>query len=307
MDRVIELIVESGGERVDKWIADHAAELSRAQVQRLIEAGQVTVGGVMPKPSYRLSAGETVVVHVPPPEPVELTPEPIPLDVIYEDHDLIVVNKPAGLVVHPAAGHAHGTLVHAILAHCPDLAGVGGALRPGIVHRLDRDTSGLIVIAKNDAAQLTLQRQFKSRTVEKVYLALVEGRPSPPQGRIDAPIGRDPRQRRRMAVVAQGGRAAQTDYRVIETLGDYTLVEIRPRTGRTHQVRVHLASLGHPLAGDRVYGRRRQSIPLDRQFLHAWRLTFALPSGGERRTFTAPLPPDLQAVLHHLGRRPGLA
>jgi 23S rRNA pseudouridine1911/1915/1917 synthase len=307
MDRMVELMVDLGGERVDKWIAERAPELSRAQVQRLIEAGRVTVDGVVPKPSYRLSTGETVVVRVPPPEPVELAPEPIPLDVVYEDRDLIVVNKPAGLVVHPAAGHSHGTLVHAILAHCPDLAGVGGVLRPGIVHRLDRDTSGLIVIAKNDAAQLALQRQFKSRTVEKVYLALVEGLPSPAQGRIDASIGRDSRHRQQMAVVAQGGRAAQTDYRVVEALGDYALLEIRPHTGRTHQIRVHLAALGYPVAGDRVYGRRHQPDSFDRQLLHAWRLTFALPSSGERRTFTTPLPPDLRAVLHRLGSQLGLA
>jgi 23S rRNA pseudouridine1911/1915/1917 synthase len=239
--------------------------------------------------------------------PTELAPEAIPLDIVYEDADLIVVNKPAGLVVHPAAGHAHGTLVHAILARCPDLAGIGGALRPGIVHRLDRDTSGLIVIAKNDAAQFALQRQFKNRTVEKVYLALVEGIPHQLHGRIEAPIGRDPRHRQRMAVVAHGGRPAQTDYRVVEVLGHHALIEVRPRTGRTHQIRVHLASLGYPVAGDRVYGRQRRLPALSRQFLHAWRLTLDLPSTGERRTFAASLPPDLRAVLRDLGSQLGLA
>jgi len=298
-DRIISLTFDHGGERLDKAIAAALPELSRTQVQRLIKGAYVTVRGAVARASYRLEPGDRVVVRIPPPEPSQIGPEAIPLDIIYEDADVLVINKPAGMVVHPSHGHAAGTLVNAILAHCPELEGVGGEQRPGIVHRLDKDTSGLIVVAKNDRAQRDLQRQFKARLVSKRYLALVEGRLVPSQGLIEAPIGRDPAHRQRMAVV-RGGRDAITRYQVVETFADYTLVEAEPVTGRTHQVRLHLAFLGHPVVGDRVYGRRKQRLEIGRQFLHASRLTLTLPGTGERATFTAPLPPELEAVLAEL-------
>ncbi len=295
----------SVGERLDKALADALPDLSRAMLQKLIKDGEVRVAGRPVKPSYRVAGGETVEVNVPPPAPLETQPAPdIPLDIVYEDADLLVLNKPAGLVVHEAHGHIGDTLVNALLAHIPDLGGIGGVQRPGIVHRLDKDTSGLLLVAKHDRAQRALQEQFKSRTVDKVYLALVEGHLNPPRGRIDAPIGRDPRERKRMAVVPDG-RPAQTEYLVLEVLPTTTLVEAHLLTGRTHQARVHFASLGYPIVGDRVYGRRKPTIPLARHFLHAYRLTFTLPSTGERVTFTAPLPPDLRAALAQLGSQWG--
>ncbi len=299
MERILTLSAPRPGQRLDKWVTEVTGDLSRMAVQRLIAEGRITVNGRISKAAYRLNAGDEIVVRIPPAAPTELVPEPIPLDIVYEDADLIVINKPAGLVVHPAAGHAAGTLVHAVLAHCPDLVGVGGELRPGIVHRLDKDTSGLIIVAKHDAAQQALQRQFKTRTVRKVYLALVEGRLTPPRGLIEAPIGRDKSNRKRMAVTPDG-RPAVTEYKTVRQFQDYTLVEVYPRTGRTHQIRVHLAWLKFPLAGDRVYGRRTSTLPLARHFLHAHQLSFQLPSDGRMRTFTAPLPPDLEAVLAQL-------
>lgn len=303
MDRVVELRVEEGGERVDRYVAERVPELSRAQVQRLLEEGTVTVDGVVPKASYRVRPGDVILVRVPPPAPMDLIPEPMPLEVLYEDDDLVAINKPAGLTVHPSPGHPSGTLVNALLAHCTDLSGIGGALRPGIVHRLDKDTSGLILVAKHDAAHRHLQSQFKGRAVSKIYLALVEGQLTPARGRIEAPLGRDPRQRKRMRVisVSEGGREAMTEYRVLEVLKGTTLVEVHPITGRTHQIRVHLSAVGHPVVGDRLYGFRRGWPGLDRQFLHAWKLTFRLPSTGKPITLVAPLPADLRQVLQVLG------
>lgn len=300
MERSLTLYVEHGGVRVDKYVAEAVPELSRAAVQRLIGEGRIRVNGAVVKPSYRLEPGDSIAVEVPPPVEVSIAPEPIPLDVVYEDADILVVNKPAGMVVHPAFGHTGGTLVNAVLAHCPDLAGVGGELRPGIVHRLDKDTSGLIVVAKGDAALRDLQAQFKGREVQKVYLALVEGYVSPPTGLIDAPIGRDPRARKKMAVVPRGGREAQTEYRVLETYDAHTLVEAHPLTGRTHQIRIHMAFIGHPIVGDPVYGFRKQRTKAPRLFLHAARLGFRLPGTGEWREFQAPLPDDLVGVLARL-------
>lgn len=289
------------GERLDKYLADALPDLSRAMLQRLIKDGEIRVAGRPAKPSYRVSAGEVVLVTIPPPTPLEATPAPdISLDILYQDADLLVINKPAGLVVHPGHGHPDDTLVNALLAHVPDLAGIGGVQRPGIVHRLDKDTSGLLLVAKHDRAHQALQEQFKSRSVEKIYLALVEGHITPPRGLIDAPMDRDPRNRQKMAVVTDG-RPAQTEYRTLETLPSVTLVEARLLTGRTHQARVHLASIGYPIVGDKVYGRRKSRIALDRHFLHAWRLGFTLPSSGQRVHFTAPLPPDLETVLVELG------
>lgn len=292
-------------ERLDKFIAARVPDLSRGAVQRLIDAGRVTVNGALKDAAHKVGQGDAIVVRVPPPRSATVEPEDIPLSIVYEDGDLIVIDKPAGLVVHPAVGHDRGTLVNAVLAHAPDLKGVGGESRSGIVHRLDKDTSGLIVVAKHDAAHQALQRQFKARSVKKMYLALVEGRLEPAEGVIDAPIARDRVHRRRMAV-AMEGRSSRTRY-VVREYGrvegqSYSLVEAYPETGRTHQIRVHFAWLDHPLAGDRLYGRRKPSLPIGRHFLHAARLTFCLPSSGEERTFESPLPEDLQQVLAMLDR-----
>jgi 23S rRNA pseudouridine1911/1915/1917 synthase len=310
VEKTIELRVSEGGQRLDKYVAQMVPDLSRSRAQKLIEEGLVAVNGRMAKPSYRVEAGNLVVVRIPPPETTEVKPQAIPLDIVYEDEQVIVVNKPAGMVVHPAYGHRTGTLVNAVLAHCPDLAGAEGDLRPGIVHRLDKDTSGLIIVAKNDAARRHLQRQFKRRQVKKVYVALLEGHLEPVQGVIEAPIGRDKKRRKRMAVV-KGGREARTEYRVVEYFGHvtgkvprmYTLVEAEPKTGRTHQVRVHFSSIGHPLAGDPVYGFRKQRLSgLQRQFLHARTLGFRLPGNDEYIELTAELPDDLRVVLEELRR-----
>lgn len=288
------------GERLDKALVEFLPDLSRAQIQRLIEGGQVLINGQLPaKAGVRLEGGETAVVAVPAPVPSTLIAEAIPLQVVYEDADMLVLDKPAGLVVHPAAGHASGTLVNALLAHVKDFSGVGGSLRPGIVHRLDKDTSGLIVVAKHDAAQRALQAQFKLRKVEKQYVALVVGRPPTPSGRVEAAIGRDPRQRQRMAVVTNSelrSRMAVSEYRTREALRGYTLVDVKPETGRTHQVRVHMAFLGCPLAGDLLYGVSGGRYKLARHFLHAAVLTLKLPS-GKTQTFVAPLPAELEGCL----------
>jgi 23S rRNA pseudouridine1911/1915/1917 synthase len=305
-ERQIELQVQRGGVRLDKLLADTVPELSRSAAQRLIDRGQVTVQGEQVKASYKTKTGDLVVARLPGETAPELVAEEIPLRVIYEDPHLLVVDKPAGMVVHPAAGHAGGTLVNALLAYCPELAASGDD-RPGIVHRLDRDTSGLILVAKREKIQRALQRQFKEREVDKAYLALLDGHLQPAWGRIDAPVGRDPQHRQRMAVVP-GGREAVTEYHVLEqyarqvgpAAGEYCLVEAEPETGRTHQIRVHFASIGHPVVGDRVYGRRRTHLQLTRQFLHAWRLVFKHPVGGERIELEAPLPEDLASVLEML-------
>ncbi len=302
-EQVHQLQVPAGEpQRLDKFLAAVLPQHSRARLQALIKSGQVQIDGKSIKKSgHILIGGESVLVRVPPAEPTDLVPEDIPLDIIFENDEVIVVNKPAGLVVHPAAGHAHGTLIHAALAHAPQIEGVGGELRPGLVHRLDKDTSGLILLAKNERAQRFLQAQFQNREVRKTYLALVDGHPPTSSGRIEAPIGRDPRERKRMAVVpAAKGRAAVSEYRVVENFPDHALLEINPLTGRTHQIRVHLAFLGCPVVGDRVYGKRRSSLPVGRHFLHAARLTLRLPGEEEPRTFEAPLPPDLQGTLMEL-------
>ncbi len=290
------------GERLDKWLARQLPGYSRTEIQRWIKEGLVRVNGRASKPGYKLESGDVVEVDVPAPVPYEgVKPEPIPLNVLYEDEDVIVIDKPAGMVVHPAPGHASGTLVNALLYHFPDLEGIGGVERPGIVHRLDKDTSGLILVAKNSRAHRELQRQFKAREIEKAYLALVEGHLQPKVGRIEAPIGRDKRHRKRMAVV-RDGREAITEYTVIAYYDDYTLVEVRPLTGRTHQIRVHFAFIGHPLAGDTVYGWRKQKLKpwLRRHFLHAYRIRFRLPSTGQWVEFTSPLSEDLQHILDKL-------
>ena len=307
-DRQIELEVEQGEVRLDKFLAGKLPELSRSAARRLIDQGQVTVDGELAKASRKLKPGDRVVALLPVEQSPELVPEAIPLTIVYEDSFLLVVDKPAGLVVHPAPGHPGGTLVNALLAHCPELASSGDR-RPGIVHRLDRDTSGLILVAKSEKVRRALQRQFQDRQVHKAYLALLEGLLQPSMGRIEAPLGRDPHHRQRMAVMP-GGREAVTKYQVLELFthpvgpvaGDYTLVEAEPLTGRTHQIRVHFASIGHPVVGDPVYGRRKRRLPVPRQFLHAHLLGFDHPVTSEHLELEAPLPADLAALLELLHR-----
>lgn len=292
---------ELEGERLDRVLATRTPDMSRAQAQRLIKTGQVTVSGRPSKPSYHVQAGDEIAAHIPAEAPELVLPEDIPLDIIYEDDVLLVVDKPAGMVVHPALGHPGGTLVNAVLAHCPQVAEVGGPDRAGIVHRLDKDTSGLILVAKDEATRAALQRQFKRRQVAKTYLALVEDQVYPREGIIEAPIGRDKRQRKKMAVV-RSGRPAHTMYRVIECFSGHTLLEVRPYTGRTHQIRVHLSWMGYPIVGDAVYGRRRQPLLETRHFLHAAQLRFTHPATGAEIELEAPLPEELDALLKRLRR-----
>ena len=293
---------ENTPQRLDKFLSNCLPDLSRSRCQALIKEGRVSVDGItVHKTGIQLDKPAEITVQIPDLQPSPLQPEAIPLQIIFEDSNLIVVNKPAGMVVHPAAGHDSGTLVHAALAHAPELEGIGGVRRPGVVHRLDKNTSGLILLAKNDAAQRWLQDQFSSRNVEKIYLALVDGRPPTPTGRIEASIGRDTTQRKRMAIVTPNkGREAVSEYRTVETFSNHTLLELHPITGRTHQIRLHLSFIGCPVAGDTVYGHRKSTIDLERHFLHAARLTIRLPGEDTPRTFEAPLPAELQHVLDHL-------
>lgn len=288
-------------ERFDVWLAARLPNLSRARIQALIRAGDITVDGQAAREHRRLKAGQNVSVIIPAPRPAMPPAQDIPLDIIYQDADIIVVNKPAGIVVHPAAGHAAGTLVNALLHHCPDLAGIGGELRPGIVHRLDRDTSGLLVAAKNEAALNNLAGQFKNRQVRKEYLALVRGAP-PAQGAVDAAIGRHPTQRKKMALTAKG-RPARTTFKRLALYRQAALVRLQIHTGRTHQIRVHMAHLGHPVLGDQTYGRHNAAgLPAApaRQMLHAARLGFLHPATGRPMEFAAPLPDDMRAMIRRL-------
>jgi 23S rRNA pseudouridine1911/1915/1917 synthase len=286
------------GVRLDRFVADRLPDLSRGTVQKLIESGHVLVDGVERKPKFRMTPGEVVSVNVPPPAPDEIEPDPIPLSIVYEDADVIVIDKPAGLVVHPAPGHPRGTLANALVAHVPGIS-VGGSNRPGIVHRLDKDTSGLIVAAKTDRGRTALVDQWADQSVEKTYLTLVSGVVEEPEATIDAPIGRDPKNRQRMAVV-RSGRPAVTHFRVVERFSSATLLEVRIETGRTHQIRVHLAFIGHPVIGDMVYGKLRETDPhMERQFLHAAALGLNLPD-RRRMHWSAPLPDDLVGALQAL-------
>jgi 23S rRNA pseudouridine1911/1915/1917 synthase len=286
------------GTRLDRFVADHLLDLSRGTVQKLIESGHVLVDGVIRKAKFRMTPGEVVTVDVPPPAPDEIQPDAIPLTIVYEDDDIIAINKPAGMVVHPAPGHPRGTLANALVAHVPGIS-VGGSNRPGIVHRLDKDTSGLIVAAKTDRGRGALVAQWADKSVEKTYLALASGVMKENEATIDAPIGRDPKNRQRMGVV-RNGRVAVTHFRVIERFPDATLLEVHIETGRMHQIRVHLAFIGHPVVGDAIYGRPRPTDPdLDRQFLHAAALALDLPD-GRRMHWTSPLPADLQAALDEI-------
>ena len=289
-------------ERLDKYLTGLLQEFSRSRIQGLIANGLVDVNGqTAKKAGQALDAGSTVTVRIPPPTPTELLAEDIPLDIVFENDDLLVVNKPAGMVVHPAAGHSSGTLVNAVLGYDPDLEGIGGEERPGVVHRLDKETSGLILLAKNERAHRWLQDQFRLRKVEKTYLALVDGKPPTPSGRVETYIGRDPKNRKRMAVVSENkGREAVSEYKTAEEFGDHTLLEFHPFTGRTHQIRLHCAFLKCPIVGDEVYGRKTSTIKMKRHFLHAYRLNIILPNEKEPRSFEAPLPEELETVLNTL-------
>lgn len=294
-------------DRLDRVVAAHIPDLSRSQAHRLVEGGHVSVDGVtIEKTAFAVAVGARLIVNVPAPTPATAIAEQIPLDIIYEDDDVLVVNKPAGMVVHPAAGHASGTLVNAVLGHDPDLQGVGDEARPGIVHRLDKDTSGLILVAKNDRAHRDLQAKFADRRIVKIYHALLDGWPKTSTGRIEAAIGRDPNDRQRMAVVpAIKGRMAITEYRVLEHFenlgrGRHTWVEVNLLTGRTHQIRVHFAYLKCPITGDTVYGHAKPSLPVGRQCLHAARLTLTLPGKRKPITFEAPLPKDIEHLFQSL-------
>ncbi len=295
---IYNLVVDEPGTRLDKYVTERCPELTRTQTQKLIREGYITVNGGVARAGLKLDTGDRLTVKIPPATPEILQPEQIPLNIIYEDDDLLVIDKPAGLAVHPAPGHPAHTLVNAVLSHLSSLPDTGDWQRPGIVHRLDKDTSGVMLIAKNSDAYQNLTDQFRSRSVVKRYQVLVKGHLSPLDGVIEAPVGRDPRHRQRMAVVEESkGREAKTGYHVIEYVGDYTLLEVKPETGRTHQIRVHLKAIGYPVAGDRVYGVK--SPHLQRQFVHASLLGFKLPSTGDYVEFTSPLPPDLETALRN--------
>ena len=288
---------EHAGKRLDAVLAKLEPSLSRAQAQRLIDAGEIRVGGAPAKPAHKLRAGERIEGSVPAPTPTEVVAEAIPLAILYEDADLVVIDKPAGMVVHPAPGHAGGTLVNALLHHCRDLSGVGGELRPGIVHRLDKDTSGVLVVAKHDRAHRALAAQWKGHAIEREYLALVRGAPRAASGTVDAPIGRHPVDRKRMSTTTRRGRSAVTHWRVERKLSGATLLRVRLETGRTHQIRVHLASIGLPVLGDPVYGKAPGA---GRQMLHAAVLGFLHPTSGAPLRFEAPPPADFAALVERL-------
>jgi 23S rRNA pseudouridine1911/1915/1917 synthase len=285
--------------RLDKFLVERLPAFSRSRLQSLIRDGAVTVNGTPAKKAGQILEPETtVVIQIPPRETGEIHPETIPLDIVYENQDIIVVNKPAGMVVHPAAGHSTGTLVHALLAYSPELSAIGSESRPGIVHRLDKNTSGLILVAKNDLAHRWLQDQFRSRKVHKTYLALVDGHPPTSSGRIETPIGRSPASRKKMAVVVpHKGRSAVTEYRTLEKFDKHTYLEVHPITGRMHQIRIHLDFIGCPVVGDTVYGLKKPSLPLERHFLHAARLSIQLPGEDQPRVFEAVLPEELKQIL----------
>lgn len=290
---------EHVGQRLDSWLALQDIDLTRSQVQRLIREGNVQVNGKVAKNNHRLQSGEHVHIFIPLPRPLEIKAENIPLRIIYEDAHIAVIDKPQGMVTHPAQGNYTGTLVNALLYQVGDLSGINGVLRPGIVHRLDKDTSGLLVIAKSDLAHRRLSEQLKARQVERRYLALLHGNLRQDAGVINAPLARHPVQRKQMAVVLDG-REAITHYRVRERFGNYTFVELQLETGRTHQIRVHMSSVGHPVVGDTVYGPRRPAFGVTGQLLHAWRLAFLHPITQEISQFTADIPPQFQHVLDKL-------
>jgi 23S rRNA pseudouridine1911/1915/1917 synthase len=294
---------EEAGERLDKFLADLLPDVSRTQVQQWVKMGNAVVNGGTVKPNNKLAAGDIVTLVTPEARPAEIGPEPIPLDIVYEDGDVIVVNKPRGLVVHPAAGHPSGTLVNALLYHCRDLSGINGVMRPGIVHRIDKDTSGLLMAAKNDAAHHHLAAQLKAHTVNRKYIALVQDNLAHDQGTIDAPIARDPNDRKLFTVTDKNAKHAVTHFSVLERFGDCTLVELVLETGRTHQIRVHMKFIGHPLVGDPAYGRTKGVTMPGGQALHAAVLGFIHPRTEAFMQFEAPLPDDMEELLESLRKR----
>jgi 23S rRNA pseudouridine1911/1915/1917 synthase len=314
MDRDLSALVEllelfvtpsGSGVRLDAWLAEQLPDFSRSRLQKLIEQGQIQVNGHPTDKKYKLQGAEQIAIKVPPPQPLDLVPEDIPLDILYEDDQMLILNKAAGMVVHPSAGHDTGTLVHALLAHCP-LSAIGGVQRPGIVHRLDRDTTGVMVVAKNDFAHQHLQAQIQSKTARREYLGVVSGTPPMASGTIDLPIGRHPVDRQKQGVVPieEGGRSAQTHWQVMERMGDFTLIKFQLATGRTHQIRVHSTRLGYPIVGDPLYGNARTiKVNLPGQALHAWQLELTHPISGEQVVAEAPLPCHFEKLLAVLRRR----
>jgi 23S rRNA pseudouridine1911/1915/1917 synthase len=294
--------------RLDLYLLKKSPALSRSRVQRLIQDGLITVNGQTVKPSYRVHLDDRIRIDLPPPTPLEIKPEAIPLEIVYEDAHVLVVNKPAGMVVHPAPGNFTGTLVHALLHHCRDLSGIGGKERPGLVHRLDKETSGLLVVAKTEQAHKALAAQFKAHTVTRRYTALVHGIPKAHRGTIELAIGRDLRDRKKISPRTTRPRSAITQYEVLERYGEFSLLAVRPQTGRTHQIRVHLSHLGYPVVGDKVYGLRKKKdfeneLWISRQMLHAQQLGFDHPQTGHRMEFLAPLPSDMERIISRLKNR----
>ena len=293
---------EEKGRRLDQFLAEQLEELTRSAAQRLAEEEHVLLNGKPLKKNYKMTGCETLEVHLPDPEPIDAVPQNIPLDIAYEDEDLLVINKPKGMVVHPAPGNPDGTVVNAVLYHCGEsLSGIGGAFRPGIVHRIDKDTSGLLIIAKNDRAHLYLSEQLKDHTLARTYEAVVIGGLKEDKGTVNAPIGRSPKDRKKMAIVPDG-RHAVTHYEVLARYPGYTHIRCKLETGRTHQIRVHMASLGHPIAGDEVYGPSKTKFDLQGQCLHARELTFLHPADGQPRLVKSDLPDYFTDLLHKLGR-----
>lgn len=287
------------GERIDKYLHVLQPSLSRTRIQDLVKAGHVTINGRTVKSKYRLQVNDVLVLTIPDPEPTDITAEDMPLDIVYEDDEVLVVNKPRGMVVHPAAGHYHGTLVNGLLYHCKDLSGINGVMRPGIVHRIDKDTSGLLMVAKTDESHRSLAEQLKNKTTYRRYLTVVHGYLSHDQGTIDAPIGRDEKDRKKMAVTPNNSKEAVTHFKVLEHFPDYSYVSCELETGRTHQIRVHMAYIGHPLAGDPKYGPNK-TLSIDGQALHAETIGFIHPVTGESMRFSAPLPADIDELLEDL-------
>lgn len=296
---VVTAAEEDAGARADVFLAAQLG-VSRSNMQKLLDEGRVKRGDKILKANYKVRAGEVYTVDIPEPEPIEAVPEDIPLDIIYEDDDVVVLNKARGMVVHPAPGNYTGTLVNALLYHCKNLSGINSAIRPGIVHRLDKDTSGIMIVAKNDAAHIALSQQIQSKTAERTYLAVVRGNIKTDSGTIATQIARDKNDRKKMAVVKEGGRDAVTDYEVLERFGKYTLVRCKLRTGRTHQIRVHMEYLGYPLVGDPKYSPMKTPFGIKGQALHSHTLEFTHPRTGERMKFEAPLPEDMHKIITRL-------
>jgi 23S rRNA pseudouridine1911/1915/1917 synthase len=293
---------EEAGQRIDKWLSDQMEDVSRSQIQQWIKEGRVKIAESVIKSNYKVADQDEVVVSIPAPVEMNIQAEAIPLNIVFEDEDVVVINKPRGLVVHPAPGHYSGTLVNGLLAHCKDLSGINGVLRPGIVHRIDKDTSGLIMVAKNDKAHVSLAKQLKDHTVTRKYVGLVHGNISHDQGTVDAPVGRDPHDRQAMTVTAKNSKPAVTHFVVLQRLGNYTLVEYKLETGRTHQIRVHMKFIGHPLVGDPKYGHT-DSVPIEGQALHAQVLGFVHPSTQKYIEFETHIPEDMKQLMDWISKR----